>query len=313
VPTLVWLYLTALLYDRTSAHCVALAEALAIVSHDRLTRRLQGDWSGQRRLALACRTLVVWDRGDLLLDDTVLPQPLATALAGPAWVLSRLARTPVCGLALVLRVWTHGTRRLPLGMRLWPTGGPAQDALALALRSDARHRLRCRPESVPLAAWSPATALLQRMRTDGGEFVCRLQKHRRCNGHAVRHQRRHPDWAESGWLTGGPKVLGVRYGKQDSATQRLTLTALEVRRLSQVRSPSAAVMRVGQEQLGLTGGQARSARAPRHHLACGLAAFGVRERERHDRHLSSYPLKRQLSFKGRSLALPSLERLRPAA
>jgi hypothetical protein len=90
VPTLVWLYLTALLYDRTSAHCVALAEALAIVSHDRLTRRLQGDWSGQRRLALACRTLVVWDRGDLLLDDTVLPQPWPRRLQArpgscPAW------------------------------------------------------------------------------------------------------------------------------------------------------------------------------------------------------------------------------------
>jgi hypothetical protein len=39
----------------------------------------------------------------------------------------------------------------------------------------------------------------------------------------------------------------------------------------------------------------------------------VLERERHDRHLSIYQLKRQLSFKGRSLALPSLERLRQAA
>ena len=44
MPELVWLYLTALLYYRTSANCVALAEALATVSHDRLTRLLQGDW-----------------------------------------------------------------------------------------------------------------------------------------------------------------------------------------------------------------------------------------------------------------------------
>ena len=50
MPTLVWLYLTALLYYRTSATCVALAEALQTVSHDRLTRMLQADWSGQTLL-----------------------------------------------------------------------------------------------------------------------------------------------------------------------------------------------------------------------------------------------------------------------
>jgi hypothetical protein len=39
----------------------------------------------------------------------------------------------------------------------------------------------------------------------------------------------------------------------------------------------------------------------------------VLERERYDRQLTIYKLKRQLSFKGRSHALPSLERLRRAA
>ena len=60
MPALLWLYLTALLYDRTSASCVALAEALQTVSQDRWTRMLQGDWSGHTRLALAFRTLFVW-------------------------------------------------------------------------------------------------------------------------------------------------------------------------------------------------------------------------------------------------------------
>jgi hypothetical protein len=50
MPTLVWLYLTALLYYRTSATCVAFAEALQTVSHDRLTRLLRADWSGQTLL-----------------------------------------------------------------------------------------------------------------------------------------------------------------------------------------------------------------------------------------------------------------------
>jgi hypothetical protein len=47
MPTLVGLYLTALLYYRTSSNCVALAEALETVSHDGLTRMLQADWSGK--------------------------------------------------------------------------------------------------------------------------------------------------------------------------------------------------------------------------------------------------------------------------
>jgi hypothetical protein len=82
MPALRWLYLTALLYDRTSASCVALAEALETVSHDRLTRMLQADWSGHTLLAGAGRTLFVWERGYLIIDDTVIAKPFASAIEG---------------------------------------------------------------------------------------------------------------------------------------------------------------------------------------------------------------------------------------
>jgi len=130
MPTLVWLYLTALLYDRTSGSCVALAEAVETVSHDRLTRMLQADWSGQRLLERACRMLFVWDRGYLILDDTVMPKPFATAMASLARVLSSQERRPVYGLSLVLLVWTNGTLRIPVGLRLWRKEGPATYKLA---------------------------------------------------------------------------------------------------------------------------------------------------------------------------------------
>jgi hypothetical protein len=200
-------------------------------------------------------------------------------------------------------------------MRLWRKGGPSKYELALELLSSARNRLRCRPEYVLFDAWYPSKVLLKRIRHYGWYFVCRLKKNRRCNGHAVRHHRRHPYWAECGWLNGGLKVLVVSCGQQYYATHRLTLTAVEVRRRYhvRVRAQIEEVIRVCKEQLGLTGCQVQSERAQRHHLACCLAAFCVLERERHDRHLSLYQLKRQLSFKGRSHALPSLERLRQAA
>jgi DDE superfamily endonuclease len=130
MPELIWLYLTALLYYRTSGSCIALAEALETVSHDRLTRMLPGDWSGPTLLESAFRTLFIWERGDLIIDDTVIPKPFATALEGLAWVFSSQERKPVYGFSLVLLVWTNGTLRIPLGVRLWRKGGPSKDELA---------------------------------------------------------------------------------------------------------------------------------------------------------------------------------------
>jgi hypothetical protein len=85
MPKRVWLYLTAMLYYRTSASCMALAEGLQTVSHDGLTRLLQAVWSGQALLELALRMRFVCERGDLILANTVLPKPFATAIEDLAW------------------------------------------------------------------------------------------------------------------------------------------------------------------------------------------------------------------------------------
>jgi hypothetical protein len=143
--------------------------------------------------------------------------------------------------------------------------------------------------------------------------VCRLKKSRRFNRQPLRAYRRHPYWTACGWLTGGLKVLVVRDGAKDDATQRLPLPTAEVGRFYGVRAQSEEVIRVCKDQLGLSGCQVRSARAQRHHLTCCLTAFGGLERERDDRHLSLYQLKRLRSFQGRTMALSALERLRTAA
>jgi Transposase DDE domain len=107
--------------------------------------------------------------------------------------------------------------------------------------------------------------------------------------------------------------LLVRHGKKYYATNRLTLSGAEVRRLYRIRSQIEEVIRVCKDQLGLTGCQARSEKAQRHHIMCCLVAFCVLEQERHARGLNIYKLKRLLSFKGRAVALPALERVRRAA
>jgi hypothetical protein len=313
MPKVVWHYLTALLYYRTSGNCVALAEALQMVSHDRLTRMLHGDWSGQILLERTFRTLFVWERGYLILDDTVIPKPFAAAMESLAWVFSSQAHKPVYGFSLVLLVWTNGMLRIPLGVRLWRKGGPSKYQLGLELLSYARNRLRCRPEYVLFDAWYPSKALLKRLHGYGWYFVCRLKKNRRFNGQALRTYRRHPYWAATGRLTGGLKVLVVRYGAKYFATNRLTLPAAEVRRLYRVRAQIEEVIRVCKDQLALTGCQARSERAQQHHFTCCLVAFCVLERERYDRGLTIYKLRRQLSCHGRTVGLSALERLRRAA
>jgi hypothetical protein len=68
-------------------------------------------------------------------------------------------------------------------------------------------------------------------------------------------------------------------------------------------------MRVCKEQLGLSGCQAHLERALMHHVSCCLVAFYVLERERHDRGLTIYQLKRWHSCQGRTIALPAMERV----
>jgi hypothetical protein len=61
-----------------------------------------------------------------------MPKPLATVIESLAWVFSSPEHQPGYGLSLVLRIWTNGTRRIPLGIRVWRKGGPSKDELALA-------------------------------------------------------------------------------------------------------------------------------------------------------------------------------------
>ena len=252
-------------------------------------------------------------RGARILDDTVLPTPLATALERLAWVYSSQERTPIDGFARGVLVWTHGPCRVPWGVRRWRTGGPSPDAWALARLRYARTRLRCRPAYGLCDAWSPAKARLTRMRDDGGDVVCRLKPHRRFHGQPLRAVRRPPYGAERGWRTGGVNVLVVRDGAKDSATPRLPLPAVEVRRHDRRRAHIEEGIRACQDPLGLGGCHARSGRAPRQHLPGGCVAFWVLERACQDQGVRRDKLTWHLSVQGRSVALPALERLRSAA
>ena len=81
MPEPLWIYLMALLYFTNITTCSAIADACDSVSHDRLTRMLQGTWSGHTLLNLALRLLFTVAGGYLIVDDTVVAKPYARLLS----------------------------------------------------------------------------------------------------------------------------------------------------------------------------------------------------------------------------------------
>jgi hypothetical protein len=219
----------ALLYFTKLTTCLAIADAFDSASHDRLTRMLQGPWSGHTLLNLALRALFTVAGGYLIVDDTVITKPYARLLGEAAWVWLSKDSKVVFGIAVVLLVWTDGHRRSPLAFRVWHKGGPSKFDLALELLSHARNRLRCKPHFVFFDSWYPSKKLLKRIRDYGWYFVCQLKKNRRFEGQPLQRYLQQPYWHATGCLAGELKVLVVRYRRKYYATNRLSLGAREVR------------------------------------------------------------------------------------
>src|SRR5919109_1324270 len=86
MPKPLWTYLIALLHFTKVSTCSMIAEIFPKASHDRLTRMLNGDWSGQTLLDWALRLLFLVVGGYLMVDDTVVEKPYAKRLNEAGWV-----------------------------------------------------------------------------------------------------------------------------------------------------------------------------------------------------------------------------------
>jgi hypothetical protein len=301
-----------------------MADAFDSMSHDRLTRLLQGTWSGHTLLDLALRALFSIAGGYLIVDDTVVDKSYARLLGEAAWVWSSKDSKVVFGVSVVLLVWTDGQVRIPLAFRLWRTGGPSKFALALELLSYARNRLRCKPQFVLFDSWYPSKTLLKRIRDYGWYFVCQLKKNRRFEGRPLSRYLHQPYWQATGVLSGDIKVFVVRYRRKYYATNRLSLPAKEVRAHYKRRHEVEEVIRTLKSQLSLEACQVGYRRpsatpsrprpcAQEHHVALCLVAYLIVERERLDQGSTWRQLKRQLILNGTQASLPALERVRMAA
>ena len=133
-----------------------------------------------------------------------------------------------------------------------------------------------------------------------------------------------PYWHAIGCLSGGLKVFVVRYRRKYYATNRLSLSAPEVRALYRKRQEVEEVMKVLKSQLSLeacqVGYRRRStevshprSRAQEHHIVLCLVAYLSVERERLDHGVPWRKCKQRLILRGRQVPLPALERVRKAA
>ena len=121
----------ALRYFTKSSTCTTIAAMLPDASHDCVTSMRNGHWSGHTLLPLTLRTLFTVAGGYLLLDDPVVEKPSACRLGAAAWGWSSTHQKVVFGVSVVLLVWTHGQRRLPVAFRVGHQGGLSKFALAL--------------------------------------------------------------------------------------------------------------------------------------------------------------------------------------
>jgi hypothetical protein len=254
----------------------------------------------------------------------VVEKPSARLVGEAAWVWSNKQPQVVCGVSVVLLVWTDGESRLPVGYRVGQKDGPSQVDLALALLSHARNRRTCKPQLVLCESWDPARRLRKRLKDSGWSVVCQLKKNRPVDGVALSAYPQHPSWHAVGVLSGGLKVLVVRHRRKYYVTNRLTLPAKEVRALYRKRQEGEEVLRVLKSQRSLeacqvgyrrrgTDSARPQPRAQEHHLVLCLVAYLIVERERLDQGVSWRKLKQRLILKGRQAPLPALERVRKAA
>jgi DDE family transposase len=192
------------------------------------------------------------------------------------------------------------------------------------LLSYARNRLRCQPQFVLFDSWYPSKKLRKRLSDYGWYFICQLKKNRRFEGRPLVRYLQQPYWQATGYLSGSIKVVVVRYRRKYYATNRLSLSAKEVRTLYQKRQGVEEVIKVLKSQMSLEACQAGYRRSPdrqslprecaqEHHIALCLVAYLIVERERLDRGDTWRQRKRQLILTGPQGVLPALERVRRAA
>ena len=209
--------------------CSAISDAFDSASHEQGTRMLQGTWSGHTLLNLALRLLCTVAGGYL----SSMTRSLKSRMPG-CW-----AKPPGAGPVNSAKSCSGGLGRLagldrragtyPIGLRLWHKGGrpsrPRPGAVELCAEPAHVQAPVC-PVRLLVSVKAPPQA------ASGLRVVLRVsaqEKSASLKAGPLHTYLQQPYWHAIGTLSGGLKVLVVRYRRKYYATNRLSLRAKEVR------------------------------------------------------------------------------------
>ena len=286
------LYIIALMYRNTKAHCTELADCFDEVSHDQFTRLLHKPRPWQKLLWRTIGQAAVLRGGYLILDDTVLDK-FGTAIFGVHWVYCSRLQKVVRGLNLVVLLWTDGKRRLPIAIKLWRKGEKSKVELASQLLRRA-HWLGVQPDYVLMDSWYSASQLLQQIDGYGWNFITLLKKNRKLKDRLLKQHWPHRFGHAQGKLACGVEVLVVKDGKRYLTTNALSLSVQEVKRQYGKRQQIEEFFKVMRDQLRWQQCSARSEAAQLAHLHLCVLAYCILEAEAVKQGTTVYKVRRCL-------------------
>jgi putative transposase len=291
--------------DCSSAMAIAEGQAF---SHDSVYRVLEeaGEcFSGVTKAELT--KAKAFEGGYLILDDSFMMRYSSGELE-----LKKLRDSArnrwAYGYQVVLLIWTNGKVRLPIGFRVFTCKHQetSKIELALELLNEAK-RLGFKPEYVLFDSWYASQSILERLYQHGWAFVTRLKRNRVLGSTQLKADKR-PYFSKVGKLRGLTfEVIIFRQGRKYFCSNNTALDRAAIKAIYKRRQAIEEVFRCLKQELGWQGSRYRTRTTLTNHLALGLAAFAVIERQRQALNLSFYKLRRSL-ISGR-IAPPNLSPL----
>jgi DDE family transposase len=286
-------YLLGLLYRNTRTSCVSSALLCARISHDTLRRVLYPKVPWSRRLWDLFARGLVQKGGYLVLDDTS-GERFARVADAVSWVWSSSVNKPVWGMQVVLLLWTNGKWKVPLGIRIWRKGGPSKVELAIGLLRQARRR-GLRPAYVLCDSWYAAAEIMNLLNGWGWHYVMRLKSNRKFGDNALRTTWPHRYGRARGEFRGvEPRVLGIKDGRRYWGTNKLRLTAREVKTHYSYRQQIEETFRVLKQEFGWGSCSCRKHQAHWAHLHLGLYALVLSQQTAFAQGQSMYAFRQSL-------------------
>jgi putative transposase len=253
------------------------------VAHDAYTRLLQRLPPDSEALWAEVSGCIEMDKGLLVIDDTTLDKPYASAMALVSRHWSGKHHEVVQGINLISLVWSDGDACLPCDYRLYHK---AQDGLSKNdhFREMLQHA-KARgfaPSLVAFDSWYSSLDNLKLVRGFGWEWLTRLKSNRQVSLQAGRQQTVSDLAIPAGGLTVHLRGYGLvkvfrtvdPHGNAEHwATNRLNMTDPQRQLLADRAWLVEVYHRALKQFTGIERGQFRVERSQRNHIGLALRAY----------------------------------------